>query len=65
MCPHSKPHPPYFLIDSQGFLTQAAQRSGHIKSFKNNTVNMADKFLDMAADSLVPVLSGTHSIIPT
>ena len=24
---------------------------------------MTDTFLDMAADSLVPVLSGTHSII--
>ena len=25
---------------------------------------MADTFLDMAADSSVPVLSGTHSIVP-
>ena len=24
---------------------------------------MVDTFLDMAADSLVPVLSGTHSIL--
>ena len=25
---------------------------------------MADRFLDMATDALVPVLSGTHSIVP-
>ena len=47
------------LIDSKDFLTQTAQGIEDILSQKK-IVNMAGT-LDMAADSPVPVLSGTHS----
>ena len=62
MCPPSKSHVPNYLIDSKYFLIQKFQGIRHNKS-NNKIVNMADTFSDMAADSPVPVLSGTHSDI--
>ena len=61
LCPRSNPHLRSSLINSRDFLKQTAQGRRHIK-IKNQILNMADTFLDMVTDSLVPVLSGTHSI---
>ena len=62
LCPPSKSHVPNYLIDSNFFLIQKFQGIRLNKS-NNKIVNMADTFSDMAADSPVPVLSGTHSDI--
>ena len=61
LCPRSKPHLQNYLIDLKDFLTQTVQARRH--TIKNKIVNIADTFFDMAADSLVPVLSGTHSAV--
>ena len=62
LCPPSKSHVPNYLIDFKYFLIQKFKGIRHNKS-TNKIVNMADTFSDMAADSPVPVLSGTHSDI--
>ena len=61
ICVHSKPHLHNSLIDLKDFLTQTAQGKRYT-IIKNKIVNIVDTFLDMAADSLVPVLSGTHGM---
>ena len=49
LCPRLKSQLQNYLIDLQDFLTQ--------------TAHMEDTFLNMAAESAVPVPSGTHSTL--
>ena len=60
LCPPSKSHVPNYLIDSKYFLIQNCQGIRHNKS-NNKILNMVDTLSDMAADSPVPVLSGTYT----
>ena len=63
MCPRLRPHLQNRLIDSEEIFTQTTKDSRHIKSnFFKKILNGEDTFLDMAADSPVPILSGVRYI---